>query len=129
MASDTTTQLSIKSFISSVRLKAEKPEVEKPTPMLQAQLETIVDHVTDEERFISSLAAVVYNLDENEKRFDKQSIQDLVKNIDKLVDAQLNEILHAPALQELESVWTSIADLVKETNFRANIQLALLDVT
>jgi type VI secretion system protein ImpC len=129
MAAETTTQLSLKSFISSVRLKPEKPEVDKPTPMLQQNLETIVDRVSDEERFISSLAAVVYNLDEKEKRFDKQSIQDLVKNIDKFVDAQLNEILHAPKLQELEATWTSIADLVKETNFRANIQLSLLDIT
>ena len=123
---DTTTQLSLKSFISSVRLD---PKVEKPTPMLQDNLQKIVDDVTDEERFISSMAAVVYNLDEKAKRFDKQSIQDLITDIDKLVDAQLNEILHAPKLQELEATWTSISDLVKETNFRANISLSILDVS
>jgi type VI secretion system protein ImpC len=126
MAEQTTQTLTLQNFLSSVRLK---PEVSSPTPMLQGGLERIVDHVTPEERFISSMAAVVYNMKTEEKRFDKQSIQDLVANIDALVDAQLNEILHAPEFQKLESAWTSIADLVAHTNFRANITLSLLDVS
>jgi len=125
MAEQTTQTLTLQNFLSSVRLK---PEVASPTPMLQGALEKIVDQVTPEERFISSMAAVVYNMKTEDKRFDKQSIQDLVANIDALVDAQLNEILHAPEFQKLESAWTSVADLVAHTNFRANITLSLLDI-
>jgi len=125
MAEQTTQTLTLQNFLSSVRLK---PEVASPTPMLQGALEKIVDQVTPEERFISSMAAVVYNMKTEEKRFDKQSIQDLVANIDAIVDAQLNEILHAPEFQKLESAWTSVADLVAHTNFRANITLSLLDI-
>lgn len=124
--SDTTTQLNLKSFLSSVRLNA---DVASPTPMLQQNLEKVNEEVTPEERFISSMAAVAYNMNTEEARFDKQSIQDLVADIDKLVDAQINEILHAPEFQKMESVWTSIADLVKHTNFKANIQISLLDVS
>jgi len=127
MASETT--VSLKSFLSSVRLKADAPEVASPKPMLSDNLEKIQDDVTAEERFISSMAAVVHNMKAGENRFDKQSIQELVKDIDLLVDAQLNEILHHPEFQAMESVWTSVDDLVKETNFRANISLALLDCT
>src|SRR5262245_60775980 len=94
--------LDLKQFLSSVRLK---PEIEQPRPMLQSNLEKIVEEVSAEERFISSMAAVVYNLDPSKGRFDKQSIQDLVASIDELVDAQINEILHNPTFQNMESNW------------------------
>jgi type VI secretion system protein ImpC len=123
---DTTQTLDLKSFLSSVRLNA---EVGAPTPMLQSNLEKVVENVSAEERFISSMAAVVYNIDRDDPKFDKQVIQDLVGSIDSLVDEQLNEILHAPEFQAMEAAWTSIADLVKHTNFRANIQLSLLDIS
>lgn len=126
--SEQTTQetLSLKSFLSSVRLS---PDVETPTPMLQGNLEKIVEDVSAEERFISSMAAVVYNMAPEEGRFDKQSIQDLVGKIDRLVEEQLNEILHAPEFQRIEAEWTAIADLVKNVNFKANITVSLLDVS
>ena len=97
--------------------------------MLQSNLETVIEDVSAEERFVSSMAAVVYNMNPDDGRFDKQSIQDLVANIDDLVDAQLNEILHAPEFQKLEAAWASISDLVRHTNFKANININLLDVT
>lgn len=123
---ETTTELNLKSFLSSVRLST---DVAAPTPMLQQNLEKVQEEVTPEDRFISSMAAVVYNMKTDEQRFDKQSIQDLVADIDKLVDAQLNEILHNADFQRVEAVWTSVADLVKHTNFKANIQLSILDVS
>src|SRR6185312_1741862 len=125
MAEQTTEQqqdLNLKNFLSSVRLDAEKA---KATPMLQSNLETVIEDVSAEERFVSSMAAVVYNMNPDEGRFDKQSIQDLVANIDELVDAQLNEILHAPEFQKMESAWASVADLVRHTNFKANINISL----
>jgi type VI secretion system protein ImpC len=126
MAEQTTQQtLNLKSFLSSVRLQ---PEVASPKPMLQSNLEKIVDEVSAEERFVSSMAAVVYNMSQDDRRFDKQSIQDLVADIDKLVEAQLNEILHTPEFQQMEANWTSIQDLIRNTNFKAGIQLSLLDI-
>jgi len=125
--SETTTQsLDLKTFLSSVKLGT---EVDKPTPMLQSNLEKIVEDVSPEERFVSGLAAVVYNMKPGDDRFDKQSVQELVSAIDKLVEAQVNEILHAPEFQAMESAWVSIADLVRNTNFRANIDITLLDAS
>jgi len=118
--------LNVSSFLSSVRLSGEKLTL---TPMLQSHLETIVEDVSPENRFVSSLAAVVYNIRPEDGRFDKQSIQDLVSTIDLLVEAQINEVIHAPEFQAIESAWRSIADLVRNTNFKANIDISLLDVT
>ncbi len=118
--------LTLQTFLSSVRLS---PEVRPFTPMLQKNLETIVEDVAPEDRFASSLAAVVYNMRPGDDRFDKQSIQDLVGAIDKLVEAQVNEIVHAPQFQAVEAAWASIADLVRRTNFKANIDISLFDAT
>ncbi len=68
------------------------------------------------------------DLNQAEKRFDKQSIQRLIADIDKLVEAQISEILHTEELQKMEATWTSIQDLARNTNFKANIQLSLLDI-
>jgi len=97
--------------------------------MLQSNLETMVLDVNAEERFASAMAAVVYNLNQAERRFDKASIQSLIADIDKLIEGQINEILHAEEFQAMEAVWQSIHDLVRNTNFKAGVQLALLDVS
>ena len=104
---ETKESLNLKSFLSSVRLS---PDVATPTPMLQSNLEQVIENVSTEERFISSMAAVVFNMNPDDARFDKQSIQDLVANIDALVEDQLNEILHTEAFQKVEAAWTSIAE-------------------
>jgi type VI secretion system protein ImpC len=126
MAETTTEQLNIQSFLSSVKLS---PEVSSPTPMIQSNLETLVEDVSAEERFVSSLAAVVYNMKPGDDKFDKQSIQELVGAIDGIVEAQLNEIIHAPEFQAIEAAWTSVSDLIRDTNFRANIDITLFDAS
>lgn len=118
--------LTLDKFLTSVRLK---PDVKAPRPMIAPQLDGVLEDVTAEERFISSMAALLYNLEGSELRFDKQAIQELVAAIDEMVEDQLDEIFHAKEFQEMEATWASIADLVASTNFRANIDLNLLDVT
>ena len=131
MESQSQESLDLQSFLASVRLNPEAAD--KPRPMIANQLETVLDDKTDEvsheERFVSSMAAVVYNLDLEQGRFDKATIQELVADIDTLIEHQLNQVLHHPDFQALESNWTSIQDLVRNTNFKANIGLSLLDLT
>lgn len=135
MASETEIQvdekLDLKTFLTSVRLDPNRAV--NPRPMIQDDLETVLDDkqdaVSTEERFASSMAAVVYNLDPSVRRFDKQTIQDLVADIDAIIEAQVNEILHHPDFQKLEATWASVADLVRHTNFKANIGLSLLDIS
>jgi type VI secretion system protein ImpC len=118
--------VTLQKLLKSVRLA---DEVKSPRPMISSHLDEVVEDVTVEERFISSMAALVYNIDSIDAKFDKQNIQQLVTAIDEMVEDQLNEILHAPEFQALEGTWTSIADLVANTNFKAQIDLNLLDVS
>jgi len=119
-------EVTLQKLLKSVRLSE---DVQAPRPMIADKLDGVVEDVTAEERFISSMAALVYNFDASEPRFDKQNIQELVSAIDEMVEDQLNEILHAAPFQKLEATWTSIADLVANTNFKANIDINLLDIS
>ncbi|WP_437774502.1 type VI secretion system contractile sheath large subunit [Sorangium sp. So ce1097] len=126
MPETTTQDLSVKGLLKSVRLSDELPEVR---PMLQGSLDKIQEDVTDEERFLASMAALLYNIDEKERRLDKPMIQSLIARIDDIVADQVDEVLHAKEFKEMEATWASIQDLVQNTNFRANIELCLLDVS
>ncbi len=119
-------QISLQNFLKSVRLR---DDVKSPRPMIAENLDGVLEDVTAEERFVSSMAALLKNIEVLPGHFDKQSIQDLVGAIDDMVQDQLNEILHAPEFQALEATWASIADLVANTNFKANIDINLLDVS
>jgi type VI secretion system protein ImpC len=118
--------VTLQKLLKSVRLA---DEVKSPRPMITTNLDGVVEDVTSEERFISSMAALLYNIDGADAKFDKQNIQSLVTAIDEMVQDQLNEILHTPDFQQMEATWTSIADLVENTNFKAQIDLNLLDVS
>ncbi len=123
-----TEQINIKRFLESVRLDTNLTN--PPVPMLQDNFESINEDVSDEDRFMSGLGALLYNVEIDEQgRLDKGKIQDLIAQIDTMVNDQLNEVIHNPKFQELESSWTALFDLLKSTNFRANVMIDLLDVS
>lgn len=97
--------------------------------MVQDGLATVRENVSDEERFISSLAALLMNVDPNTGRFDKAMILDLMANIDQMVNSQLNEIIHHDTFKQVESAWRSLGDLILNTNFRADVMIDILDVS
>jgi type VI secretion system protein ImpC len=85
--------LDLKRFLSSMRLNV---EVAEPVPMLQDELQTIAEEVSDEDRFISGLAALLMNIDTSVGRFDKGMAQEVIARIDLMVNDQINEIMHHP---------------------------------
>ncbi|MGK9237206.1 type VI secretion system contractile sheath large subunit [Inquilinus limosus] len=60
------------------------------------------------------------------ERINVGLVDNMVAEIDLKLGAQVNEILHAPAFQRLESAWRSVKFLVDRTDFRQNIRLNLL---
>ena len=95
-------------------------------PMILSNFGAVVDEqqVTLESRFLSSLAALLQNVapvegPDNTARFDKGQVLDVISRIDRMIDAQMNEILHNETFQKLESSWRGLDDLVSHTNFKA----------
>jgi type VI secretion system protein ImpC len=63
------------------------------------------------------------------EKIDKAAVDAMIAEIDKRLSAQVNEILHHPALQKLESAWRGLKFLIDRTDFRENIKVEVLSVT
>lgn len=54
---------------------------------------------------------------------------DMIAELDKKLCAQVDEILHHPEFQRLESSWRSLKFLIDRTNFRENIKIQFMNVS
>ncbi len=63
------------------------------------------------------------------EKIDKVVLDYHISEIDKKISAQLDEILHHPEFQKMESSWRSLKFLVDRTDFKKNIKIDLLDVS
>src|SRR5690606_9163285 len=75
--------------------------------------------------FISSLLDPSRSVD----RITASLADDMIAELDKKLCAQVDEILHHPDFQRLESSWRSLKFLVDRTNFRENIKLQIMNVS
>ena len=120
--------LDLKRFLSSMQLNEENETT--LVPMVQEDFTKINEDVSDEERFVSALGALLHNIDIDESgRLDKGKIQDLIARIDTMVNDQINEVIHHQQFQEIESSWRALYDLISHTNFKANVMIDILDVS
>lgn len=118
--------IDLKRFLSSMRLNT---EISEPEPMIKDGLETIVEDVSEENRFVSGMAALLYNVDTSSGRLDKGSIFEVIARIDTMVNDQINEIIHQEKFIALESNWRSLNQTILNTNFKADVMIDILDVT
>lgn len=119
-------EIDISRLLSSMRLGT---EVSEPVPMIQDQFQVIAEDVSDEERFISGMAAFLLNVDTTAGRLDKGMINDVIARIDIKINTQINEIIHHDQFKALESNWGGLNDLILNTNFKADIVIDILDVS
>lgn len=62
-----------------------------------------------------------------QEKADKKSIDLMIAEIDHKLSVQLDEILHHPDFQKLESAWRGLKLLVDRTNFRENARIEVLN--
>ena len=78
------------------------------------------------------VAALLANLGDAEPgaiSINKACVDHLIVGIDRQLGQLMDEILHTPALQQLEASWRSLKLLVDRTNFRENIRILVLNAT
>lgn len=63
------------------------------------------------------------------EKVDKAIVDVMIAEIDKRLSAQVNEVLHHPDFQKLESAWRGLKFLVDKTDFRENIKVEVLNVS
>lgn len=62
-----------------------------------------------------------------EERVEKALVDDVIAEIDARLSTQLDEVMHDPKLQQLESAWRGLKMLVDRTNFRENIEIGVIN--
>ncbi len=63
------------------------------------------------------------------QKVDRTALDAMIAGIDQKLSAQLDEILHSPGFQKIESAWRGLKLLVDRTNFRENIKIELFNCT
>ena len=121
------TTITVERLLESVKLGPFDGAEAKP--IIKGNFEDGNENVSTEMRFISSLAAVLKNIEQGEGFLDRGKLQELIGRTNKVINDQINEIIHQPKFQQLESTWRGLFDLLQNTNFRANIMIDILDVS
>ncbi|PIT43267.1 type VI secretion system contractile sheath large subunit [Snodgrassella alvi] len=62
-------------------------------------------------------------------RLDKSLLDFHIAKLDRLISNQLDNILHHPEFQAIESTWRGLKFLVDRTDFRQNVKIDVLDVS
>src|SRR6185295_14835658 len=73
--------------------------------------------------FISQLLAPAGK----DQKADKKMVDGMIAELDTKLSRQLDEVLHAPAFQKLESAWRGLKLLVDRTDFRENVKINILN--
>ncbi|MEZ4298191.1 MAG: type VI secretion system contractile sheath large subunit [Polyangiaceae bacterium] len=61
------------------------------------------------------------------EKIDKALVDALIAEIDVKLSKQIDEIIHHPTFQKLESAWRSLKFVIDRTDFRENIKVELLN--
>ncbi|WP_392565267.1 type VI secretion system contractile sheath large subunit [Utexia brackfieldae] len=78
---------------------------------------------------IAALIANLLDTDNADEPINKQLVDRMIAELDAKLGRQVDEILHNPTLQKIESSWRGLKLLIDRTDFRENIKVNLLYVT
>ncbi|MCC8374260.1 type VI secretion system contractile sheath large subunit [Photorhabdus sp. HUG-39] len=63
------------------------------------------------------------------ERLDKTLLDHHIGELDSQISRQLDEVMHHPEFQRIESAWRGLKFLVDRTDFRQNVRIEVLDVS
>lgn len=89
--------------------------VASPNGMMAAALSVFVD--------------AVGKLEQPVERLDKHLLDAMIAELDSTISVQLDEVMHHPQFQKLESSWRGLKFLVDRTDFRKNNRIEMIDVS
>ncbi|WP_253255861.1 type VI secretion system contractile sheath large subunit [Legionella quinlivanii] len=98
-------------LLSGIEISPEEERYEVTKTGIRAFIDRIVEEHRTDEAVTSAM------------------VDDVIADIDAQLSVQMDEILHNPEFQKLESAWRSLKFLVDQTNFRENSQVDFINVT
>lgn len=82
-------------------------------------------------KHVTALGAMVRAIAQGPKmdKIETKYVDAMISELDRKLGLQLDEILHHPDVQKLESSWRGLKLMIDRTNFRENIKVELLNVS
>lgn len=80
-------------------------------------------------RGVQAFVADLLSHNKSQERIDRSLVDGMIAELDRRLSAQVNEILHAPAVQKLESAWRGLKFAIDKIDFRENIKVEILSVS
>ena len=78
---------------------------------------------------VSAFIAEMLKPENEGEKVRKAFVDKMIADIDRRMSAQMDEILHHPDFQALESSWRGLKLLIDRTNFRENVEVEFINVT
>lgn len=78
---------------------------------------------------VAAFIAELLNDGEAAPKVNKSLVDNMIVELDRKISHQVDEVLHEPNFQQLESAWRGLKLLVDRTDFRENIKLDVLHAT
>jgi type VI secretion system protein ImpC len=87
------------------------------------------DAVDVAKRGVSAFMSELLTSGDKFKKVDRTAVDLMISEIDKRLESQVNEIMHAQEFQKLESTWRSLKYLVDHSDARQNVQVEVVNTT
>ncbi|MGD9947358.1 MAG: type VI secretion system contractile sheath large subunit [Desulfobulbus sp.] len=78
---------------------------------------------------VEALIAQIFQPGKSVEKINSLICDEMIAELDKKMSRQLDEILHHPDYQKMESAWRSLKFIVDRTNFRENIKLEIMNLS
>ncbi len=75
------------------------------------------------------LIAMLATPERKGERVQQQIVDEMISEIDQKMSKQLDQILHNPTYQQMESSWRGLKLVIDRTNFRENIKIEMINVS
>ncbi len=75
------------------------------------------------------LIAMLATPERKGERVQQKIVDEMISEIDQKMSKQLDQILHNPTYQQMESSWRGLKLVVDRTNFRENIKIEMINVS
>ncbi len=97
--------------------------------MAQARITPVDEGYSVAKQGVAALIANILDSGTTSEPVNKALVDSMIVELDKKLSKQMDVILHAKELQEMESSWRSLKLLVDRTDFRENIKIQVLHAT
>ena len=97
--------------------------------MAQARISPVDEGYSIARQGVAVFITNLLSSDVAAERVNKSLVDNMIVALDKQLSNQMDELLHAKELQEMESSWRSLKLLVDRTDFKENIRIQLLLAT